>query len=101
MALLSDGRVLVAGGAPTYSPVRTPTDAYSCLEVFDPDANTFTLLADCGGEDAALGLAGRAWKPAVVVDPEFGALVVGGANATDAGEEAASQVTLYTPEHTP
>lgn len=101
MELLPDGRVLVVGGAPTYRPVHVPEDAYSCLEVFDPSANTFTLIDDCTGDDAALGLAGRSYKPSVVMDPDFGVLVVGGANASASGEVASSQVTLYTPEHTP
>ena len=101
MAVLPDGRVLVAGGAPTYSPVRVPQEAYACLEIFDPTTNTFTLVDDCTGDDAAVGLAGRAYKPSIAVDSEFGALVVGGANANGTGEFASSQVTLYTPEHAP
>jgi len=101
LAVLPDGRVLVAGGAATYSPVVVPDDAYSCIELFDPLTNRFELVGDCDVGDAAGGLAGRAWKPAIAVDPELGALVVGGANASATGETAASQVTLFVPERQP
>ncbi len=101
MAILPDGRVLVAGGAPTYGPVHVPQEAYACLEVFDPSTNAFSLIDDCTGDDAAVGLAGRAYKPSVAVDPDFGVLIVGGANASASGEVASAQVTLYAPEHAP
>lgn len=97
MVVLPDGRVVVAGGAPSYSPVRVPEAAYSCVEVFDPGSNRFTLTESCSIDDAAVGLAGRAWQPELVVDPEFGALAVGGANRTEEGEVASSEVTLIVP----
>lgn len=97
LALLPDGRVAVVGGAASYSPARVPDEAYSCVEIFDPDTNRFTMVDGCDAEDAALGLAGRAWQPSVTVDPEFGALVVGGGNRTESGEVASAQVTLYAP----
>lgn len=97
MAVLPDGRVVIVGGAPTYSPVLVPGEAYSCIELFDPATNRFTPVGECDLDDAAAGLAGRAWQPEVVADPEFGVLVVGGANRTAEGEFAASAVTLLVP----
>jgi hypothetical protein len=92
MALLPDGRVLVAGGSTVFNPQLFPTDALSCLEVFDPASTRFTSIGDCDENDDAGGLPGRAYEPEVVVDPERGALIVGG---VDQNTKAQNGVSVF------
>lgn len=94
MAVLPDGRVVVAGGAQSWNPVFPGTDPLSCIEVFDPATTRFTMLGGCTASDDAGGLPGRAVDPMIAVDPERGALVVGG---IDAAGSAAVGAALYVP----
>lgn len=94
MALLPDGRVLIVGGAADYTYDTLVSSALSCIEIYDPNASTSALLDGCDADDDAGGLAGRAYFPALAVDPEFGVLIAGGGSATDAVQNA---VNLYLP----
>lgn len=94
MAALPDGRVLIVGGAASYNPLTPPDDPLSCVEIFDPSTTSFTTLEGCTAADDTGGLAGRAFQPAVAVDPERGVLAVGGLG--DAGD-AQSAAGLFVP----
>lgn len=78
MAVLPDGRVLIAGGSATYMPGSVLGTGLSCVEVFDPADDSFTPLANCDADSDTDGLAGRAGLPGLAVDPDFGAVVIGG-----------------------
>lgn len=94
MALLPDGRVLVVGGTTTWGPFQTSDDALACAELFDPAGPSFTPLSDCEAGDPAGDLEDRTQEPLVAVDPDFGVLIVGGANSASA---ATDRVGLFVP----
>lgn len=94
MALLADGRVLIAGGAQSFAPSLYPDDPVSCLEVYDPESGRFEAINDCTEADDSAGLPSRSWDPDVVVDPDYGALIVGGIAADGT---AVGAVSLFVP----
>ncbi|MEE2751615.1 MAG: hypothetical protein VX519_09295 [Myxococcota bacterium] len=83
-ALLPDGRVLIIGGrsAGLGFDEHNSADFEDCLEIYDPATDPidpFVLLDGCSqstGNGQALSEA--ASNPAVVNDPDFGVLMVGG-----------------------
>ena len=94
MAVLPDGRVLIAGGAGSFTPSVYPTDPLSCLEVYDPSTGRFEAINDCTEDDDSAGLSTRSWDPVLAVDPDYGVLVVGGVGV-DGG--AVGGVSLFVP----
>lgn len=94
-ALLPDGRVLLVGGAADWSAAEIPDSTYSCVEVFDPDRDDFSVLGDCAAASGALP--DRSWKPAVAIDDRYGALLVGGARIGRDGPVASTGVVLFLP----
>lgn len=77
-AVLAYDRVLVAGGATRAGPALTAPDPSSCVEFFNPETGTAENPYACDEDDDAGALSHRAYQPMVAVDPEYGALVVGG-----------------------
>lgn len=96
MERLVDGRIVIIGGAATWDPFVPSNDAYSCVEIYDPHADTgaFTMLDGCDAEAAARGLPGRADRPLVAYDPDFGILIAGGGLDVD---HASPLVALFVP----
>lgn len=92
MVLLPDGRVLIAGGASTYAPGLLVGEGISCVEIFDPADSTYTPLGLCDADSDAGSLAGRAVLPGIALDPDFGALVVGGAINGSSAQDAVNVV---------
>jgi len=97
MALLPDGRVVIAGGAASWGLTAIPEDENACVEIFDPKQNVFETVDDCDAQTEQGSLRTRAWKPQVAVDPLYGVLLVGGALAGRDGPVASPQVTLLLP----
>lgn len=92
MVALPDGRALVIGGSDEYDLFQIEGRRLSCIEVFDPDTASFSVIDGCSADDDAGGLAGRAAFPAAAVDPEFGVLVASGLSDLEVPQDAA---TLY------
>ncbi len=86
---LPNGQVLIVGGA---SAARRGVAAWeggpvgqgvSCVELYDPETQEFTVLRDCTLDDDASGLPERSMWPSVALDPDHGVLVVGGFDLVD------------------
>ena len=83
---LPNGQVLIMGGAsaarrnlPAWEDgVGVVGQAISCVELYDPETQEFTVLNDCSIDDEAAGLPERSAYPSVALDPDHGVLVVGG-----------------------
>jgi hypothetical protein len=94
MVVLADGRVLIVGGATTWSIATAPSTPLSCVELYDPLDGSFTSLNGCNSSDAGGGLQERAFEPQVAYDPDFGVLIVGG--LTSEGTPG-GKVSLFVP----
>ncbi len=103
----SDGRVVVAGGVaridassdrsgqPYSGLLFDAADALPCVEIFDPDTESFTALSACGASSETGTLPAPVALPAVAHDPVFGTLVHGG--LTPDPRESSPQRTLLYP----
>ena len=103
----SDGRVVVAGGVAkidgssnrsgqAYSGLLfDAADALPCVEIFDPDTESFTALSACGASSETGTLPAPVALPAIAHDPVFGTLVHGG--LTPDPRESSPQRTLLYP----
>lgn len=86
---LPSGEVLILGGATaaergTASWENGPVgESISCVELYDPETQTFIPLRDCTVDDDAVGLPERSLLPSVALDPDHGVLIVGGFALTD------------------
>jgi hypothetical protein len=94
MVLLADGRVLIIGGASSYNLSIPPTDALSCVELYDPTDGSFSAVDGCDETDDAGGMPGRAYKPQVAYDPDYGVLIAGGLGADGSAQGG---VSLFVP----
>jgi hypothetical protein len=94
MVLLADGRVLIVGGAESYNDTGGAANPVSCLELYDPTDGTFGIVDGCTTSDDSGGLPGRAYRPQVAYDPDYGALIVGGLGADGSAQSA---VSLFVP----
>lgn len=92
--LLDDTHVLVLGGAQTWGPLVYEDTALSCVELYDVENDTSSMVGSCDAGDDAGGLPGRQQEPTLLVDPDWGALVVGGFDGTGG---VTPTVGLYTP----
>ena len=94
MAALPDGRVLIVGGVAgdTYSPWPEGLSALACAEIFDPVAETFTMVDDCDVDSVNASLPSRMSSPAIAADENYGVLVAGGLGTDDGALDSA---TLY------
>ena len=103
----SDGRVVVAGGVaridassdrsgqPYSGLLFDAADALPCVEIFDPDTESFTALSACGASSETGTLPAPVALPAVAHDPVFGTLILGG--LTPDPRESSPQRTLLYP----
>jgi hypothetical protein len=100
--LLSDGRVLIAGGRTAGSLVEphSTDDFVDCVEIYDPHLpageNPFVLLGGCEGNAGATGLSlqSRVARPSIALDPDFGVLIVGGTSPNG----SSTSVNLWVPK---
>lgn len=92
--VLDETHVLVVGGAQTWGPLTYDDTALSCVEIYDVENDTSAMVGSCDAEDDAGGLPGRQQEPTVLVDPDWGALVLGGVDGADG---VVPTVGLYTP----
>ncbi len=94
MALLPDGRVMIAGGSDEYAPGTVVGQGLSCVEIYDPSDHSYTPIAQCDANADAGGLAARAATPGIAVDPDFGVLIAGGETDAETAQDAINVVML-------
>lgn len=94
MALLPDGRVLIAGGSDEYAPGTVVGAGLSCVEIYDPADHSYTPVADCDAGSDASGLAGRAAGAGIALDPDYGVVIAGGSADMGAAQDAINVVML-------
>lgn len=94
MALLPDGRVLIAGGSDQYAPGTVVGAGLSCVEIYDPTDHSYTPVADCDAGSDASGLAGRAAGAGIALDPDYGVVIAGGSADMEAPQDAINVVML-------
>lgn len=95
VSVLADGTVLVVGGSTSIDGPLWDADAPTgCLELIDPSTlGNATLVGDCDGSAfSADELSTPVILPMVASDPDYGTLIVGGA---DDGNDAVGQVAWY------
>jgi hypothetical protein len=88
-ALLPDGRYLIAGGTTQVQSSTVdggfydPSFALACAEIFDPETGTSEVLGSCtSSAGGGGGLRDAVVLPHIAVDPDRGALIVGGMDTT-------------------
>lgn len=93
---LPDGRVLVVGGAPEMGSLSTgPLTALACAEIFDPEdgpTGSWTPIGTCDADAGQGVLPGTMADPTGAVDPNYGAVFLGGVNSE---ADAVAHATLY------
>jgi len=94
LVALSDGRVLIVGGARTYNLSAPADDPVSCLEVYNPADGTFALLNGCDETDESGGLLAPMQLVQTAYDPDYGVLIVGGIGADGSAQDS---VSLFVP----
>jgi hypothetical protein len=97
---LTDGRVLVAGGATAFQGITSFQDATAlpCAELYDPLEDTWTEVGvgSCDEGSATGALPQPAWDPAVASDDDYGILLIGG--VSDNRPVAAGALFVGTPD---
>jgi len=103
---LSDGKVLITGGVSRiaddgggpeglyWGTAFDPGAAIACAEIYDPDSNTFSELSPCLETDSSGALAQRTLLAGTAVDPDHGAIIMGGIGQDGTGLPS---VMLYRP----
>jgi len=104
--LLPGGRVLIVGGVSGISSTHTSreedyngllydhAEALACVEIFDPETETFIAVDACLEMKPEGTLPQRTLLPAVATDPTYGALISGGVG-TDLGASVDSAQVFH------
>jgi hypothetical protein len=101
------GRVVIAGGVSQINPASVrdgqayagllydAADALPCVEVFDPETESFTALSACGPGSPTGTLSEPVAYPGIAHDSVFGTLIVGGLRQ-DPSRSSTQRTLLYT-----
>ncbi len=106
-AITPSGRVVIAGGVSQINPTSArggqayagllfdAADALPCVEVFDPETESFTALSACGPGSTTGTLAEPVAYPGIAYDSVFGTLISGGLRQ-DPSSSSTQRTLIYT-----